>query len=195
ERCVHGLPGVFDAQGRPWVNPDGASADAIVVAVSACPTGALTAARHDGGEEEIPDSHVSVTCLPDGPVHVRGPLTVGIPGSDEPMRVSRAAFCRCGKSANKPYCDNAHLEASFEAGDLAEMPERAVDEVPAVGGATATPLENGPLLLGGTVRFTDAGGTVGWIANPALCRCGLSANKPFCDGSHKDGAFISPGAG
>lgn len=195
ERCVHGLPGVFDPNGRPWVNADGASADEIMAVVAACPTGALTAARKDGGTGEAPDAHVSVSCAADGPVHVRGDLTVGVPGSDEPLRVARAAFCRCGESANKPFCDNAHIDAGFEAGDLEELPERAVDQAPDAGGAVANPLENGPLLVNGVVKFTDENGNAGWIANPALCRCGLSDNKPFCDGSHKDGAFESPGAG
>ena len=193
ERCVRGLPGVFDPKRRPWVDPDGASADEVVEAVRQCPTGALTAARHDGGAAEEADARVSVVCVPDGPVYVRGDLSVGIPGSADRVRVFRAAFCRCGHSANKPFCDNAHVDAGFSAGDLAEVPERAVDDAPDPGGADVTPLENGPLLLNGVVKFTDETGAEGWITNPALCRCGLSGNKPFCDGSHKDGAFVSPG--
>ena len=56
EECVHGLPGVFDAEGRPWVNPDGATADEIMDVVGRCPTGALSAKRHDGGADEVPDA-------------------------------------------------------------------------------------------------------------------------------------------
>jgi CDGSH-type Zn-finger protein len=51
--------------------------------------------------------------------------------------------------------------------------------------------DNGPLVVEGTVRVTDAEGTVYTIApgkpSIALCRCGMSANKPFCDGAHKTG--------
>ncbi len=49
---------------------------------------------------------------------------------------------------------------------------------------------NGPYLIAGTFTFTDAEGntkTVEKIA--ALCRCGQSANKPFCDGTHKKIGF------
>jgi uncharacterized Fe-S cluster protein YjdI len=40
--CVRGLPGVFDAGKRPWVNPEGASAEAIAEQIRKCPSGALT---------------------------------------------------------------------------------------------------------------------------------------------------------
>ncbi|MFV1988578.1 MAG: CDGSH iron-sulfur domain-containing protein [Gemmatimonadota bacterium] len=193
EECVHGLPNVFDAEKRPWIDAAGASADEIAAAVANCPTGALTMMRHDGGAEKRADDNVSVTVAPDGPVYVRGDMTVGVPGADEPSRETRAAFCRCGQSANKPFCDNAHIDANFKGGNIAEMPERAVAEAPDPGGAAVSPLENGPLFLEGVVKFTAEDGTEGWITNPALCRCGLSSTKPFCDGSHKDGAFVSPG--
>jgi CDGSH-type Zn-finger protein len=54
-------------------------------------------------------------------------------------------------------------------------------------GATVIPYEDGPLLLRGnfTLRTPD-----GDVIDPgrrtvALCRCGKSAIKPFCDGTHK----------
>jgi uncharacterized Fe-S cluster protein YjdI len=40
-RCVKGLPGVFDAKRKPWVNIDGADADAIEAQVKKCPSRAL----------------------------------------------------------------------------------------------------------------------------------------------------------
>lgn len=40
-RCVKGLPGVFDAKKKPWVDIDGAEADAIEAQVAKCPSGAL----------------------------------------------------------------------------------------------------------------------------------------------------------
>lgn len=193
ERCVHGLPGVFDPDSRPWINPDGGSAEGIAAVVGRCPTGAISMIRHDGGPEEIADDRVSISVVPDGPLHARGALSVGLPGETEKLEEKRAAFCRCGRSANKPFCDNAHLDAPFVAGDLETMPERAVPDAPDPGGAAVSPLENGPLFFEGVVQFTSADGVVGWIKNPALCRCGLSGTKPFCDGSHKDGGFVAPG--
>jgi uncharacterized Fe-S cluster protein YjdI len=50
--------------------------------------------------------------------------------------------------------------------------------------------EDGPLLLSGGVRVLDAEGTVLYEGEKAaLCRCGGSSNKPFCDGTHKKNGF------
>ena len=50
---------------------------------------------------------------------------------------------------------------------------------------TITPSLNGPYLISGSVKLTDVDGRE--IPHPdqmALCRCGHSSNKPFCDGTH-----------
>lgn len=68
---------------------------------------------------------------------------------------------------------------------------------------TITPKVNGPLLVQGPVRITAPDGSE--IAVPlrkdgtpaqviVLCRCGASATKPFCDGSHKRIGFDSSAA-
>jgi CDGSH-type Zn-finger protein len=59
--------------------------------------------------------------------------------------------------------------------------------VPSEERVSITPYENGPLIVRGDFEILDADG------NPvpagrktvALCRCGVSAIKPFCDGTHK----------
>jgi uncharacterized Fe-S cluster protein YjdI len=52
--------------------------------------------------------------------------------------------------------------------------------------------ENGPLLLSGGVRVLDAEGNLLYEGDRvALCRCGGSSNKPFCDGTHKKNGFRS----
>lgn len=57
---------------------------------------------------------------------------------------------------------------------------------------TITPVSNGPYLVQGPVQIVDAAGHA-WKTEAgkavALCRCGQSANKPFCDGSHKTTGF------
>jgi len=52
-------------------------------------------------------------------------------------------------------------------------------------------LENGPYLISGSATYTDAEGNTQTVEGKmvAMCRCGQSANKPFCDGSHKKAAF------
>ena len=59
---------------------------------------------------------------------------------------------------------------------------------------TITTRENGPFLVSGPVTIQDhAGGTfnLGGKETVALCRCGSSKNRPFCDGSHKGCGFLA----
>lgn len=54
--------------------------------------------------------------------------------------------------------------------------------------------ENGPFLVTGAVHIVDADGNhfdTGGKDTVALCRCGQSKNRPFCDGSHKSCGFIA----
>jgi CDGSH-type Zn-finger protein len=57
-----------------------------------------------------------------------------------------------------------------------------------------TVLNNGPLRIEGDFAVCDASGAEFGLAGRtviSLCRCGLSANKPFCDGSHARQGFQS----
>lgn len=52
--------------------------------------------------------------------------------------------------------------------------------------------ENGPYLVTGRVRLIDADGNPYTVdENFVLCRCGGSALKPFCDGSHRENGFCA----
>ena len=54
------------------------------------------------------------------------------------------------------------------------------------------PSDNGPLLVKGPVHLVDVDGNEYPIkGNIALCRCGASQDKPFCDGSHRRIGFKS----
>lgn len=54
---------------------------------------------------------------------------------------------------------------------------------------------NGPFVVEGPFTLTDSEGNVFEIPADkpaiALCRCGESARRPFCDGSHKSCGFVS----
>jgi CDGSH-type Zn-finger protein len=62
-----------------------------------------------------------------------------------------------------------------------------MDHEPDSHGAIVTPYENGPLLIRGDFTLRTPDGTViePGRGTVALCRCGKSASKPFCDGTHK----------
>ena len=54
--------------------------------------------------------------------------------------------------------------------------------------------DNGPFLVTGTMIITDAAGNTFNLNGKetfALCRCGASAKRPFCDGAHKTCEFES----
>lgn len=61
-------------------------------------------------------------------------------------------------------------------------------------GVTIKARENGPYLVTGPFTLTDADGTVYELPEGkavALCRCGGSRNKPFCDSTHSKIGFAA----
>ena len=56
---------------------------------------------------------------------------------------------------------------------------------------TIRPSKNGPLIVEGQVELFDTEGNTIAVDKPriALCRCGASSNKPFCDGTHSQIGF------
>jgi Iron-binding zinc finger CDGSH type len=74
------------------------------------------------------------------------------------------------------------------AGDPGRMDPSSARRRPA---AVVTPCPDGPLLVRGDVEIVGVDGVPVPMRRRtvALCRCGLSALKPFCDGSHKVAGF------
>lgn len=62
--------------------------------------------------------------------------------------------------------------------------------------ATITPCRNGPYLVRGPFRLLDQEGNEIEVRRGtiALCRCGRSRTRPFCDGTHKLVEFTAPSA-
>lgn len=177
EACVRGLPVVFDKQQRPWIQPGQAPADAIAAVITRCPSGALQFTRKDGGAvEAIPDAN-KLTVSANGPIYGRANATV------KAQAETRFALCRCGASANKPFCDNSHLSTGFVADG--RVSAHLIDNFRAAGPLTINPLPNGPLLIQGHFELSGRDEqSIFQGTKAALCRCGHSANKPFCDGTH-----------
>jgi uncharacterized Fe-S cluster protein YjdI/CDGSH-type Zn-finger protein len=111
--CVRGLARVFDAERRPWVDVEAADAEAIAATVLTCPTGALHFRRLDGGAQEEPPPEIAIEPRPDGPLFVRGRVQIVDEEGQLIRQDTRVALCRCGASANKPFCDGSHLKVGF----------------------------------------------------------------------------------
>jgi CDGSH-type Zn-finger protein len=61
-----------------------------------------------------------------------------------------------------------------------------------VNDVTITPSDNGPYLVQGNVALLDPQGNPYEVSDTiALCRCGHSYTKPFCDGSHEETNFAA----
>lgn len=112
--CLRRAPDVFALDRRPWISPDGAPVDILASVIERCPSGALQYRRVGGGAEEQGPEPPLITPIRNGPLLVRGRIEVRHEdGTVEVM--PRAALCRCGQSANRPFCDNTHLRVAFRA--------------------------------------------------------------------------------
>lgn len=143
----------------------------------------------------MPEAKGTITVRPNGPYRVEG----GVPleASDgTPYELKPAySLCRCGKSANKPYCDSTHKECGFIGTETAEPLKARGSGGPAmVEETTVIRVErDGPYQVMGapTLTYSD-GRTCETTPFYRLCRCGASRNKPFCDDSHLETGFRSP---
>ncbi len=114
--CLNAQPQVFDAARRPWIDlATAATPDEIAEAVMTCPTGALTFARLDGGDQEPATDDVNVVAWPNGPLFVQGKVAITDAEGNVVREGTRIALCRCGESANKPFCDGTHRRIGFRA--------------------------------------------------------------------------------
>ena len=127
-----------------------------------------------------------ITVRPNGPFGVKGQLQLD--GQDP---VEELWLCRCGLSQKKPFCDGAHSAEGFSDADApAPAPVEAID-LPE-GPLSIRSLANGPLLLNGPVEVqSDSGEVIKRAKKMALCRCGHSKNKPYCDGAHSAAGFCA----
>jgi len=193
DRCVHsrycvlGLPKVFQANVEgPWIKPDNGTVEELIAVARSCPSGAITYERHDGGEPERALDVNTIRVLENGPLAVHADLR--IEGQEPRMR---ATLCRCGASTKKPFCDGSHKEAEFVATGEPATEDSSPLEV-RDGALEITPYPNGPLGVAGNVEIVSGTGrTLTRTTNTALCRCGHSDNKPYCDGSHKAAGFTA----
>ncbi len=186
--CGRAKGELFVGGRQPWCQPDLVSREHVEEVVKRCPTGALSYRHADGTGEEQADAHNTVHVVYNGPLYLRGDLAIDGAPDNVPGLKYRAALCRCGQSKNKPFCDNSHLKAGFE--DYGAVGDTGPGMEDAGGPLTVKVAADGPLLLKGNVTITAGSGRSAWSGKQAaLCRCGASENKPFCDGSHKAAGF------
>jgi len=187
--CVLGAPNVFKANtAGEWIYPDAISPEKLIAVAQNCPSGAIRYERHDGGPGEAAPEVNTIHIRENGPYAIHGELAAAL--KTEGYRVT---LCRCGQSKNKPWCDGSHVSANFVASG--EPKSGSIEPLHVRDGELAvTPLRNGPLRIAGSVEIcSGTGRPVVRTKEAYLCRCGLSKNKPFCDGSHSKSDFTAEG--
>ncbi len=115
KKCWKGLLQVFNPQNRPWINMEGASTERIRKQVDACPSGALS---YEVIGQDLPKAESTMTkveALANGPLMVHGSVEVTNSNGSIETKKRTTAFCRCGASQNKPYCDGQHNTINFKA--------------------------------------------------------------------------------
>lgn len=122
DQCIHskicwtGLHDVFDPRKRPWVTIEGADSAAIMAQVDKCPSGALSYYHNNKSDDTEPQVEVNTTVevVKNGPLLVYGNINVKHKDGTEECKHKVTALCRCGASANKPYCDGTHVKTGFK---------------------------------------------------------------------------------
>jgi CDGSH-type Zn-finger protein/uncharacterized Fe-S cluster protein YjdI len=186
--CVTWGPKVFIANVKgPWINPDNMPTEALAEIAHVCVSGAIRYKRKDGKPDEAPPPVNLVSVRENGPYAIRADIRL----DGEPAVSHRLTLCRCGASKNKPFCDGSHNDAKFAASG--EPPTGKADMLPVRDGPLAIdPQTDGPLRVRGNVEIiSGTGRVVARLTSAALCRCGASNTKPFCDGSHARIGFRS----
>lgn len=186
--CVTGAPQVFMANVEgPWIRPDAIDVEAMVAIAHVCPSGAIRYRRKDGRPDETAPPVNLAAVREAGPYAVRGDVRL----DGKPVGF-RFTLCRCGASKSKPYCDGSHHEVNFSA--TGEPPTgQQTDMLPVRDGPlNIDPELDGPLKVTGNLEITSGTGrVVARVTQARLCRCGGSATKPFCDGTHARIGFRS----
>jgi uncharacterized Fe-S cluster protein YjdI len=116
--CFKGLGDVFNPTKKPWIDPSGATTEAIVEQVRKCPSGALSYFMNEevAGAKEIKAEAaqmLNIEIVPAGPILIKTECTIEHSNGQVEMKQGITALCRCGGSNNKPYCDGSHRKNGF----------------------------------------------------------------------------------
>lgn len=112
--CVKLLPKVYDPKARPWISIENASSEELRTQIDRCPSGALSYINNDKNiNDKKMNENTTITLMENGPLICTGPVTIIDAQGNKTVKENKTAFCRCGFSANKPFCDGAHKPNGF----------------------------------------------------------------------------------
>lgn len=111
--CVKALPNVYKPKEKPWITPENATTDELKAQINKCPSGALSYIMNGEEDQESLSMETKVEVMENGPLLVYGTLKVTDKDGKAETKNKTTAFCRCGASGNKPYCDGSHMKIDF----------------------------------------------------------------------------------
>jgi CDGSH-type Zn-finger protein len=133
---------------------------------------------------DVPNEALVSNC---GPIQLTGNITLVLEDGTV-QYANQLALCRCGGSNSKPICDGQHMEREFlNAGKITQASEISASSRPSK--MRISCIKDGPLVFRGPLRLHNQFGQECVKMGGSLCRCGQSASKPFCDGSHERTGF------
>lgn len=120
--CWKGLLEVFNPKEKPWIKMGGASTEKIIEQVRKCPSGALSYYLNDETpsnetEDKVVAESASIMKIQvshNGPYLIKTECLIVHSDGREETKTGTVALCRCGASANKPYCDGNHRKIDFK---------------------------------------------------------------------------------
>lgn len=93
---------------------EGSTSERIIEQVKKCPSGALSYYLNRDTDEPVKvEAETIVETMVNGPLLVYGNVSVKDSSGSITKKHNVTAFCRCGGSANKPYCDGSHKRIGF----------------------------------------------------------------------------------
>ena len=118
--CWKGMLEVFNPRARPWIRMENSSTEKIIEQVRKCPSGALSYFMNEAVAAETNDAVIAesakvlkIEVTPNGPYLINAECLIVHSDGREETKTGTVALCRCGASANKPYCDGSHRQAGF----------------------------------------------------------------------------------
>jgi CDGSH-type Zn-finger protein len=148
-----------------------------------------------GGEvlsqNATPSKSNKITLRANGPLICEGEFQVLTADGEVLANESELYLCRCGLSKKIPFCDGSHKKVDFDEGPEFHD-ERDEQLATTTGPVSITCRPNAMYVVKGQVTIQSEGGPYATTrSKAALCRCGASGNKPFCDASHKQCDFTT----
>lgn len=135
----------------------------------------------------------SIMVRPNGPLICKGDTAISLLNADEELilKENEFALCRCGLSKKKPFCDGTHKRKNIEMTQSFED-QRGEHLNNISGELTIKVKKNAMYIVQGEVTiFSRDGLSKTTRTKAALCRCGQSEKKPFCDTKHRECGFTA----